>query len=139
MTYYLVVNKDTRTGDKGDFPVWYGFRQQKDEQGYYQDILTPATDKDGKPTMVAKAIKVVPTKDAIAELDKIGYPCRLTLDDSEKFNGKSTFAVDIDKKKDGTIKLDKYGKKHSVIYIRHANGYKIEKRMKLEDIDSIEG
>ena len=137
MIYYLVVNKEERTVDNKTFPIWYGFRQHKDEKGYYQDDLTPSTDKDGKPIMVARSIKVVPTKNAIEELDKLGYPCRLTLDTSETFNDRATFQVDIDKKKDGTIKFDKNGRKHAVIYIRHANGYKIERKMTMEDIDNL--
>ena len=140
MVNYLVVNKEDREINGVKFPVWYGFRQHKDENGQYvDDGLYPTTDKEGKSVFKARSIKVIPVGDVAKELDTIGYPCRLTLDDDDKTkDGKTSFSVDIDKKKDGTIKLDKNGKKHAVIYIRKiTHAYKLTARMTLADIDNI--
>ena len=136
---YLVINKEEREVNGVKFNIWYGFRQIKNEKGEYIDQgLVPAKDKDGKAIMKARSTKVIPVGDAIKELDNIGYPCRIALDDNAKFNNKATYSVDIDKKKDGTVKLDKNGKQHAVIYIRKVTqGYKLQPKMSLEDIDNL--
>lgn len=140
MVKYLVINKEEREVNGVKFPVWYGFRQHKDDNGQYVDEgLFPATDKEGKSIMKAKSTKVVPVGDIAKQLDNIGYPLRLTLDENDKCaDGKSSFSIDIDKKKDGTIKLDKNGKQHAVIYIRKiTQAYKLAPRMTLDDIDNL--
>ena len=147
MIHYLkVCSKRTKTKDGKIFDAMFAYRQV-DNDGVMTDVLTPSKDKDGKPVMVAKSIRIALTGDAKRKLiAENKFPYLLTLEDGlneeRKPNGQSQdYYVTKDKDKDGVVRLDKYGKSHPIAVISdYRSAIHIEplNNMTLDDIDDFE-
>ena len=141
---FILCNAEIVNDNGAKFKVFYGYRQQEDKDGNISDVVTPITDKEGKPAMKALPIKVKLSEDFNKKVEKLPFPLLLTLDSDRKvtINGekKDSFYVTIDKDKDKKVRKDKYGRKHLILIIRDAEYKEMpRKSYSLEDLDSFEG
>lgn len=152
LQYLKVCAKKVRTKDGHTFDAMFAYRQA-DNNGTMSDVLSPSTDKDGNPTMVARSIRIALTGEAKKKLIAEGkFPYLLTLEDglssergangSHVLNGSTPdFYLTWDKDKDGVLRLDKNGKKHRIAVIsdyRSALHVEPLNTMTLDDIDEFE-
>lgn len=146
LQYLKVCAKKVRTKDGHTFDAMFAYRQA-DNDGVMSDVLSPSTDKDGKPVMVARSIRIALTGEAKKKLIAEGkFPYLLTLEDGltteRKPNGSTPdFYLTWDKDKDGVLRLDKNGKKHRIAVIsdyRSALHVEPLNTMTLDDIDEFE-
>ena len=146
LQYLKVCAKKVRTKDGHTFDAMFAYRQA-DNDGVMSDVLTPSTDKDGNPCMVARSLRIALTGEAKKKLIAEGkFPYLLTLEDGltpeRKPNGSNPdFYLTWDKDKDGVLRLDKNGKKHRIAVIsdyRSALHVEPLNTMTLDDIDEFE-
>lgn len=137
----LVLSKEV-TKDNHKFTVYYGYRQDKNEKGEFVDRLTPITDKEGKPAMISKSIKVALTDEFLNKHSDKAFPLFVTLDMNKKDKeGKSLAYVTVDKDANKKVRKDKNGNKHLILIIRDAEEV-IEaprKSYSLDDVDTFNG
>ena len=140
----VLATKDVKAENGRVFPVYFAYRQEKDENGEYTDILTPYTGEDGSPQFKAKPIKVKLTEDFEKKLkdSKLEFPLMMRLDDTLKVNvdgkAKSSYFVTLDTERDTRKpRLDKYGRQHLILVIRDAVDIREKPRTSysLEDVD----
>lgn len=141
---FILCNAEIVNDNGSKFMVYYGYRQQQDQEGNISDVLTPITDKDGKPAMKAIPIKVKLSEDFTKKVEKAIFPLLLTLNSDKKvsLNGeeKDSFYITVDKDKDKKPRLDKYGKKHLILIVRDADFIEMpRKSFTFDDLDSFEG
>lgn len=141
---FILCNSEVTNNNGAKFTVFYGYRQQEDKDGNISDVLTPITDKDGKPAMKAIPIKVKLSEAFNNKVKDSTFPLLLTLDDEKKvsINGeeKDSFYVAVDKDKEKKARKDKYGKKHLILIVRDAEYKEVpRKSYSLDDLDSFEG
>ena len=140
-SYLMLCKKKVKNGNQS-FEVTFGYRQNKKEDGTFEDVKTVIFNADGTTKDVAKSIKVALADSLRKELDADNhYPYRLVLDDELKLdNGDDSYYVTINKDKEGKLRLDKQGHKHAIIVIRKVKSYEPVplKSLTLDDIDNIE-
>ena len=141
ISYLMLCKKKVKNGNQS-FEVTFGYRQNKKEDGTFEDVKTVIFNADGTTKDVAKSIKVALADSLRKELDADNhYPYRLELDDELKLeNGDDSYYVTINKDKEGKLRLDKQGHKHAIIVIRIVKSYEPVplKSLTLDDIDNIE-
>lgn len=130
-------------GDNGhEFPIYYAYQQEEvviDGEKQYQDVKTAITN----PVTNVTDMKSVPVNVKLAQdfeeeiIDSnVKFPLLLFLDSELKLDdGRDSYYVTIDKTKDKVARLDKYGKKHLILVVRH--GEFIEAPRKNYDITDI--
>lgn len=138
----MLCSKDLK-GDNGhEFTVYYAYQQEEvevDGEKQYQDVKTSITD----PTTGVTDMKAVPVNVKLAQdfeeeiIDSgVKFPLLLFLDNETKLpDGRDSYYVTIDKTKDKKARIDKYGKKHLILVVRH--GEFIEAPRKTYDIEDI--
>lgn len=141
---FILCNAEVSNDNGSKFTVYYGYRQQQDKDGNISDVVTPTTDKDGKPAMKAIPIKVKLAEGFIKKVEKATFPLLLTLDTERKVTmnneQKDSFYITVDKDKDKKARKDKYGKKHLILIIRDAEYTEMpRKSYSLDDLDTFEG
>lgn len=145
LQYIKVCSKAVKTKEGKAFDAYFGYRQQLNEDNNYEDVLTPGKDKDGKPIMFAKSIRVALTDVAKKKLvAEDNFPYVLALEDgreplAETELEQPDFYVIIDKDKDKVARLDKNGKQHLIAIIsnfRNAVHAEPMSSLSLDDLDS---
>lgn len=140
-TTMLVLSKDI-IQDNRKFTVYYGYRQQVNDKGELVDVVTPMSDKDGKPVMRTLSIKVALTDTFIKDNKDKQFPLYVKVDLNKKDEKGNSYAfVTVDKDGSGKIRKDKLGKKHLVLVINKSEEV-IEaprKTYTLDDLDTFEG
>ena len=137
----LVLSKEV-TKDNHKFTVYYGYRQDKNDKGEFVDRLTPITDKEGKPAMISKSIKVALTAEFIEKHKDKQFPLFITLDMNKKGkDGKSVAYVTVDKDSSKKVRKDKNGNKHLILVIKDAEAVAEapRKSYSLDDLDTFNG
>lgn len=139
---YLMLCKKKVTDNNGkSFHVVFAYRQELDDKGEYQDVLSPIIDKEGQQQWVARSVKVALGEALRKKLDNEDkYPYRLTIDDEFKLaDGRDSYYVTINKDKEGKERLDNNGNRHAIIVIRDVVAYEAVplKSLTLDDIDSV--
>lgn len=137
---FMLCSKDMKGSNGHPFTVYYAYQQQAIEVDgvvQYEDIKTPITLADGTTDMKAIPVNVKLSQDFMKEINdsEVKFPLLLFLDSEIKIDGKDSYYVTIDKTKEKTPRLDKYGKKHLILVVRH--GEFIEAPRKSYDIDDI--
>ena len=136
------------SGKNVKFMSYFGYRQNatQDADGdlLFEDVMTPITDEQGNPAMIAKSLKVS-MSDAFklkVKTCNFNLPIIVKLDKSKRViqNGKSVSAYfvtpDVDKETKEP-RLDKNGKKHLVVVINDAE-IVCEKPRSSYDLDDVE-
>ena len=143
--YLKVCSKPVKTVDGKVFDAFFAYRQEKNTEGVLVDVLSPTTDKEGKPAMIAKSIRVALTGKAEKKLKaEDNFPYLLTLEDGKEpldFTEleQPDFYVTIDKDKDGIKRLDKNGNQHLIAIIsdyRASSHVEPLSSFSLDDIDN---
>ena len=137
----MLCKKKVTDNSGKSFYVVFGYRQTKDENGEYQDVLSSIIDKEGQQQFVARSVKVALGEALRKKLDtEDKYPYRLTLDSEFKLaDGRDSYYVTINKDKEGKVRLDNNGNQHAIVVIRDVVAYEPVplKSLTLDDIDNI--
>lgn len=137
----LVLSKKVNVDDQ-EFEVYYGYRQDKNKDGEFVDRLTPVVDKEGKPAMISKSIKIALAGEFLDSVKDKTFPLFVTIDmDKVDENGRKVNYVTIDKDSNKNVRKDKNGNKHLILIIRKAEEV-IEaprKSYSLDDVDTFNG
>ena len=137
---FMLCSKEMKSDNGHPFTVYYGYQQQEikvDGETHYEDVKLAVTLEDGTTTMKAVPVNVKLAQDFEKEIIDSGvkFPLLLFLDSEVKIEDKDSYYVTIDKTKDKAPRLDKYGKKHLILVVRH--GEFIEAPRKTYDIGDI--
>lgn len=143
--YLKVCSKPVKTAEGKTFDAFFAYRQEM-KDGVPTDVLTPSTDEDGKPIMIAKSIRVALTGAAEKKLKlDANFPYLLTLEDmvepidTDDDINQPDFYVTIDKDTEGNPRLDKKGNKHLIAIISNFRDYSHvapASSFSLDDIDN---
>ena len=144
LQYLKVCSKPVKSKDGRTFDAYFAYRQQPGENDTFTDVMTPGTDKEGKPTMFAKSIRVALTDKAKKLLTvEDNFPYLLTLEDGREPTSfdleQPDFYVTIDKDKDKVARVDAKGNQHLIAIIGNfRNAVHVEpiSSLSLDDLDN---
>lgn len=114
----LVFSKEVNDNNR-KFTTYYGYRQTLLPDGTYEDVATPATDEEGKATMITKSIKIKFNEDFLNTHKDLTFPVYMTINKTLKLSdGRDSSFITVDKDSDKKPRLDKNGHRHLVLVVR---------------------
>ena len=117
--YIKVCSKEVTTSDGKNFTTYFGYVFSINAKGDLINRTHTVVDKDGKAKDIPVSIRVHlmnPIKDKL--IKENNFPYMLAVDPSRNIKeGSSDYFITKDKKKDGTLRLDKNGNFHYIMVI----------------------
>ena len=127
-SYLKLCSKKVAANGKA-FNVYFGYRMNANGNPILTKGETDSYAKSIRVVLLGKAKKYVEDKDT-------RLPVIFTFDDDKRdTNGFGQFSIKIDKKVDGTVRLDKNGARHLVILINDYDDVKYDKPTPLSFAD----
>ena len=127
-SYLKLCSKKVASNGKA-FTVYFGYRMNSNGNPILTKGETDSYAKSIRVVLLGKAKKYVEDKDT-------RLPVIFTFDDDKRdTNGFGQYSIKVDKKVDGTVRLDKNGNRHLVILINDYDDVKYDKPTPLSFAD----